>query len=312
MSTTLTDTTAPATEAGDFNTPLVELRITTEIKAAKGRGCVTYGKWTAELTFGDERKGISATDEHQTIYTRGAVLAAVAGLSALKRRCAVQLITDSEYLLSGATTWLPLNLSLGWHTGPKAARIRNHDLWGQLRDVAARHDIQWIGPRNLSKGEFGGVMPNIPTEVWRRTIGKGQDTGYLYCGNVAPWHDSLGEYRAFTDTEMGNPGICVNVGSTDDNAVTPLTAKEKQARKRVIARIAKHYRPEHIHPAPREAPPPTPDAAPITLEPSKVRQIFAAFESPAGTITLLKYPRADGRFRYPTARTARLEIGVEQ
>jgi hypothetical protein len=221
-----------------------------------------------------------------------------------------------------------MNLALGWHTGKKAGRIRNHALWSQLRDLSARHDVQWIGPRKV-QSEFADIMSDIKTEIWRRTIGEGQDAGYLYSGHasgsslhVLPWDDSLGEYRAFTDDEKSSD-VCLNVGNTDDNAVTPLTAKEREARKRVIARIAKHYQPEYIHPAQRKpsdttaAPPATTSRAEgsgadtaSTLEPAKVRQIFAAFESPAGTVTLLKYPRADARFRYPTSKTARLELEI--
>jgi ribonuclease HI len=303
----LTDITVMATEGGDFITPLVELRITTEVKTAKGRGGVTYGTRSAQLSFGDSRTEFSTTDDHKTIHNRGALLAAVAGLSALKRRCAVELHTDSEYLLQGATTWFPLRMALGWKTGPKAGRIRNYDLWGQLRDVAGRHDVHWIGPRKQASDS--DVMPHISTELWRRTIGDGPDTGYLYCGNVAPWNDTLGTYRSFTDDEMGNPTICSRIDCTDDNTVTTLTAKEKQARKRVIARIAKHYRPEHIRPTPRAPiPVPTSSTAPIRLEPTQVHHLFAGYDE----VTLLKYPRADRRFKHQTERTAVLEIGIEQ
>lgn len=303
----------------DFNTHLLEIRITTSVKTVVGGG-VKYGKYTAALKYGDAGKKIWATDAHQTIHTRGAVLAAVAALSALKRRCAVQLYTDSTYLLEG-TAWLRANLALGWHQGPKDRRIRNHKLWGQLRDLASRHDIQWIGPRPKA-GEFADTMPDIKTEIWRRTIGDGSDSGYLYTGNVFPWDDSLGEYRAFTDDEK-SADVCLDVGNTDDNAATPLTSREREARKRVIARIAKHFQPEYIRPAPRGQATPTAPDTPLTLEPSKVARLIAAFEelhptrasdSSTGTISFLRYPRATLAHRYPTARTARLEltIGTEQ
>ena len=289
---------------------LVELRITTAAETAKGVGGVKYGKWTSDLSFGESRKSISGTDHHQTIDTRGALLAAVAGLGALKRRSAVQIHSDSTYLLDG-TVWLPLNLSLGWNTGPRNARIRNHDLWGQLRDLASRHNIQWIGPR-VAKGEFGSVMPNVPTEIWRRTVGAGPDTGYLYAGAALPWDEVLGEYRAFTDTEIHDSAVCSSVDSTDDSTAAPLTPKEKQARKNIISRIAKHYQPEYIRPAPRREP--SPPVTPAILEPTKVNQLVAAFNElrPAVDPSFLRYPRADARFRYPTARSALLEIGIEQ
>jgi ribonuclease HI len=332
------DITALAKEGGDSITPLVEIQITTAVKTAAGVGTLRYGKWVAELTFNGERKEsgapatrthrISATDDHKTIHSRGAVLAAVAALGSLKRRCSVQLTTDSLYLLEG-TSWLASGLSLGWHQGPKDGRIRNHAIWGQLRDLAARHSIDWIGPRSKAAngggqgGEFADIMPEIKTELWRRTVGDGTDTGYLYAGHALPWDDAqpsasgggLGDYRAFTDTETRDSAVCSSVDCSDDNAAAPaLTAKEKRARKRIIERIAKHYRPEFIRPAPREQKP-SPPVTPHTLEPNKVARLVAAFEelqpgtvSPTGTVSFLRYPRATLAHRFPTARTARLEI----
>jgi ribonuclease HI len=314
-----------ATPDNDLITPSVEIHLTTEVKTVVGGG-VKYGKWTAELRFGASRTEFSATDAHQTIHTRGAVLAAVAALGALKRRSAVRLHTDSEYLISGATAWLPVGMALGWVAGPKASRIRNHVLWGQLRDLAKRHSIDWVGPRKQADAEFANVMPHTKTELWTRTVGERPDTGYLYAGHESPWSESMDTYRAFTDEEMRNPAICSSVDS-DDGAVAPLTSKEKEARKRIIARIAKHYRPEFIRPAPREQTP-TPPITPIILEPNKVARLVAAFEelqpgtvSPSppsegqlGTVNFLRYPRATLSHRFPTAKTARLElkIGLEQ
>jgi ribonuclease HI len=316
----------PDTPDNNFITPLIEIYLTTAVLTAKGRSGVKYGKYTAELRYGDERKEFSATDAHQTIHTRGALLSAVAALGALKRRCAIRLHTDSEYLLGGASTWFPLGMALGWlgtsdkqtKTANKLIRVRNQVLWEQLRELAARHSIDWVGPRRLNDSEFYGVMPDIKTELWRRTVGEGSDTAALYADHrVLPWSESLGEYRAFTDTEMQaasqsgghDPALCSSVDCTDDKAVTTLTAKEKQARKTVIARIAEHYRPEHIRPTPRAPiPVPTSSAAPIRLEPTQVHHLFAGYDE----VTLLKYPRADRRFKHQTERTAVLEIGIEQ
>jgi ribonuclease HI len=311
-----TDTVA-STPDNDFITPSVEIHLTTSVLTAKGIGGVKYGKWTAELEYGDTRKEIAATDDHKTIHNRGAVLAAVAALGALKRRSAVQLYTDSTYLLEG-TAWLPMNLAMGWRTGPKAGRIKNHVVWGQLRDLAQRHSIDWIGPRKQAGAEFAGIMPSVKTELWTRTVGEGPDTGYLYAGHESPWSESMDTYRAFTDEEMRNPVICSSV-DCDDGAVAPLTSKEKEARKRIIARIAKHYRPEYIRPAPRVAPTPTPDSsstAPVRLNPTQVHHLFAELLAANGeshdTVELLKYPRADRRFKHQTQRTSVLEIGIEQ
>lgn len=200
------------------------------------------GEWAASLTAGDSYKGVEGADSLTTRHRMGLV-AAIAGLSTLKRRCAVELHTDSEYLISGAITWFPLHMSLGW-LGDGKHRIRNHVLWDQLRVVAARHDIQWHGPRHNTDAfdEFTGIMDEHGTEVWGRTVGDGPDVGHVYSGHVLPWDDSLGEYRAFND---GDAEVCSNIG-TDDTAEPPLPAKQRQARKRLIARVAERFRPEYI------------------------------------------------------------------
>jgi hypothetical protein len=163
-------------------------------------------------------------------------------------------------------------------------------------------------------------MPEIKTELWRRTVGEGSD---LYAGHESPWSESMDAYRAFTDSETRDPATCSRVDCTDDSKAAPLTAKEKQARKKIIARIASHYQPEYIRPSPRGQTTPIPPDTPLTLEPTKVKQLINAFEelsraegsgarpttdSSTGTISFLRYPRATLAHRFPTARTARLEL----
>ena len=53
------------------------------------------------------------------------------GLSALKRRCAVQLYTDSKYVLQGCTEWLPQWKARGWRTAAREP-VKNQDLWEKL------------------------------------------------------------------------------------------------------------------------------------------------------------------------------------
>jgi len=236
----------------NFITPLVEINLTAAVLTAKGVGGVKYGKYQAEIKFGDERKIIAATDDHKTIHTRGGLLAVTAALGALKRRCAVEIYADSTYLLQGASAWFPLGMSLGWlgssdkesRTTAKLNRIRNQALWVELRGVAARHDICWYGPRNYADGEFIGVMHEQKTALWRRTAGEGADTGAVYAGRVVPWSDALGEYRAFDDGEMKNPEMCCNVGIPASAVSSPLTEKDKESRKRLIARAVKNLRAE--------------------------------------------------------------------
>ena len=85
------------------------------------RGNPGPGGWAALLVFGSERKEVSGV-EAATTNNRMELTAAIGGLGALKRRCAVKLYTDSKYVLQGITEWLPNWKARGWRT---AARNRS-------------------------------------------------------------------------------------------------------------------------------------------------------------------------------------------
>ena len=87
----------------------------------------------------------------------------IAGLGALKRRCAVKLYTDSKYVLQGITEWLPNWKARGWRTAARAP-VKNQDLW-QLLDVAvAEQDIEWHwvrGHAGNEGNEYADQLANI-------------------------------------------------------------------------------------------------------------------------------------------------------
>jgi ribonuclease HI len=68
--------------------------------------------------------------------------AAIEALDALKRRCRVELHTDSQYVRNGISQWLPLWKARGWRTMSKGA-VKNEDLWRRLDEAAARHVVDW-------------------------------------------------------------------------------------------------------------------------------------------------------------------------
>jgi ribonuclease HI len=68
--------------------------------------------------------------------------AAIEGLSALNKRCIVNLYTDSKYVRSGITEWLAQWKRRGWLTASRKP-VKNEDLWRRLDDLAAGHEIQW-------------------------------------------------------------------------------------------------------------------------------------------------------------------------
>jgi ribonuclease HI len=99
------------------------------------------GGWGAVLRYGDVEKELSG-GESATTNNRMELLAAIAGLEALKRPCRVALYTDSTYLRDGITKWLPGWKARGWKTAAKEP-VKNIDLWQRLEAAASRHDIEW-------------------------------------------------------------------------------------------------------------------------------------------------------------------------
>jgi len=105
------------------------------------RGNPGPGGWAALLVAGKERKEVSGS-EALTTNNRMELMAAIGGLGALKRRCAVKLYTDSKYVLQGITEWLPNWKARGWRTAAREP-VKNQDLWQLLDAAVSGQDIEW-------------------------------------------------------------------------------------------------------------------------------------------------------------------------
>jgi ribonuclease HI len=130
------------------------------------RGNPGPGGWAALLIVGDTRKEISGA-EGATTNNRMELLAAISGLGALKRRCEVDLYTDSKYVLQGITEWLPQWKARGWRTADRKP-VRNQDLWEQLDLAAGSQDVIW----HWVKGHSGDAGNELADELANRAIDK--------------------------------------------------------------------------------------------------------------------------------------------
>jgi|SRR5690554_110420 len=80
--------------------------------------------------------------EASTTNNRMELQAVIEGLSALKRRSNVLLVTDSKYVMQGMQQWLANWKKRGWKTASKQP-VKNQDLWQQLDALVQQHDVQW-------------------------------------------------------------------------------------------------------------------------------------------------------------------------
>lgn len=106
------------------------------------------GGWAALLRWGGVEKML-AGGEAVTTNNRMELMAAIAGLEALKRSCAVQLTTDSRYVQQGIEQWLAKWRANGWRTAGKQP-VKNQELWERLAIACARHQIRWAWVRGHS------------------------------------------------------------------------------------------------------------------------------------------------------------------
>src|SRR6516225_2933727 len=88
------------------------------------------GGWACILRFGEKKKEMFGS-EKQTTNNRMEITAAIRGLEALKEACEVEVVTDSEYLKNGISTWIHGWKRNGWKTASKKPVV-NQDLWMEL------------------------------------------------------------------------------------------------------------------------------------------------------------------------------------
>lgn len=105
------------------------------------RGNPGPGGWGAAL-FAGERSRYLFGGELETTNNRMELTAAIEALAALKRRCHVDLYTDSVYVRDGITRWLEGWKQRNWRTAAKKP-VKNQDLWQRLDALASSHEVDW-------------------------------------------------------------------------------------------------------------------------------------------------------------------------
>lgn len=114
------------------------------------------------LLFGEHRKELCG-GEPLTTNNRMELRAAIEGLQALTRACAVDLHTDSQYLKNGVTSWIHGWKRNGWKTADRKP-VKNEDLWRELDAALARHDIKWHWVKGHAGHEFNEEADRLARE----------------------------------------------------------------------------------------------------------------------------------------------------
>lgn len=101
--------------------------------------------------------------EHNTTNNRMELRAAIEGLKALKKKCRVELFSDSQYVVKGMTEWINGWLRSGFKNAKKQ-EVANSDLWQELLVVAKKHDVSWHWVRGHAGNEFNERVDEIARE----------------------------------------------------------------------------------------------------------------------------------------------------
>jgi ribonuclease HI len=77
-----------------------------------------------------------------TTNNRMELTAVIKALEALKRPCRVKVVTDSNYVVLGMTSWIFRWIGNNWKNAQKQEVI-NRDLWEKLLNLSSLHEIEW-------------------------------------------------------------------------------------------------------------------------------------------------------------------------
>jgi ribonuclease HI len=122
------------------------------------------GGWGAILEWGDHVRELKG-GERMTTNNRMELMAAIAALEALRRPCAVDIHTDSQYLRNGIMQWINTWKRNGWRTSAKEP-VKNVDLWKRLEAALHTHKVHW----HWVKGHAGHELNERADELAREAI----------------------------------------------------------------------------------------------------------------------------------------------
>ncbi len=135
------------------------------------------GGWACILRYGDHKREIFGWAPHTT-NNRMELTAAIEGLRSLREPCDVEVVTDSEYLRNGITSWIVGWKKKNWMTAAKKPVV-NRDLWEDLDAHAARHQIHWAwtkGHATHADNNRADELASVAARERRKSADAGFDT----------------------------------------------------------------------------------------------------------------------------------------
>ena len=107
------------------------------------RGNPGRGGWGAILVYAGREKELSG-GEAMTTNNRMELMAAIAGMEALKEPCEITLTSDSKYLVDAINQgWLESWKMRGWKKADKSP-VLNVELWQKIDELLGIHKVTFV------------------------------------------------------------------------------------------------------------------------------------------------------------------------
>jgi ribonuclease HI len=126
------------------------------------------GGWACILRSGEKTKEMFGSEPHTT-NNRMEITAALEGLRALREPCEVEVVTDSEYLKNGITTWIKGWKRNGWKTAARKPVV-NQDLWMMLDDEVGKHQMRWTWTKGHADHDDNNRCDELATRAAREQL----------------------------------------------------------------------------------------------------------------------------------------------
>jgi ribonuclease HI len=133
------------------------------------------GGWACILRFGEHKREVFGSEPHTT-NNRMELTAAIEGLRLLKESCSIEVVTDSNYLKNGITTWIHGWKRNGWKTSDKKPVV-NQDLWMELDGLAANHKLKWEWTKGHASHEDNNRCDELASQAAREQISSRKAAG---------------------------------------------------------------------------------------------------------------------------------------
>ena len=133
------------------------------------------GGWACILRFGEHKREVFGSEPHTT-NNRMELTAAIEGLRLLKESCSIEVVTDSNYLKNGITTWIHGWKRNGWKTSDKKPVV-NQDLWMELDGLVTNHKLKWEWTKGHASHEDNNRCDELASQAAREQISSRKAAG---------------------------------------------------------------------------------------------------------------------------------------